>query len=110
MKIILSLITALFLSAGPAQALDASKPEAAIPAAEKKLSTSQQRMKDCNKDAGDLKGMKRQDFMRECMHDAKPAEQPSMSQQARMGYCAKLSKGKQGPELRAFMSECLRKQ
>lgn len=110
MKIILSLITAFFLSAGPAQALDANKPGAAAPAAEKKLSTSQQRMKDCHKEAGDLKGIKRQNFMRECMHGAKPAEQPSMSQQARMGYCAKQSKGKQGPELRAFMSECLKKQ
>ena len=109
MKIILPLIAALFLNTGLAQAEETKKPEATTPAGEKKLSSSQQRMKGCNMKAGDLKGIKRQDFMRGCMHGTTPAETPSLSQQARMSDCAKQAREKRGPEVRAFMSECLKK-
>ncbi|MBI5331148.1 MAG: PsiF repeat protein [Betaproteobacteria bacterium] len=63
----LSWIAALCLAAAPlAQAADA-------PAAEKKLTPQQNRMADCNKQAGDKKGADRRDFMRTCMHGDKAA-------------------------------------
>lgn len=114
MKTILPLIAALFLAAGLAQAADAKKADAAAPAAEKKLSSSQQRMADCNKEAAGKKGPERRDFMRQCMHGGSaPATPPAgakMSQQDRMRDCNKQAgeKALRGPDRKAFMSECLK--
>ena len=110
----LPILFALLLSAGLAHAADAPTPE-------KKLTPQQQRMADCNKQAGDKKGPDRRDFMRQCMRgdkaappevkpDAKPADAPKMSQQDRMRDCNKQAseKGVKGPDRRAFMSDCLK--
>jgi hypothetical protein len=127
----LPLLFALLVSAGIAQAADAP-----APAADKQLTPQQQRMADCNKQAGDKKGPDRRDFMRQCMHgnkpapaaaapvtpavpatpaapakpEAKPADAPKMSQQDRMRDCNKQAseKGVKGPDRRAFMSDCLK--
>ena len=121
MKTILPLLAALFLAGGLAQAADAQKPAAApaaaaapapAPAAEKKLTSSQQRMTDCNKEAGDKKGDARKEFMRQCMHGGSaPATPPAkMSQQDRMKACNKEAgeKALKGDERKAFMSGCLK--
>jgi len=110
MKTILPLLAALFLASGLAQAADTQKPAAAAPAAEKKLTSSQQRMTDCNKEAGARRGTERQDFMRQCMHgDSAPAG-GKMSQQDRMKACNKEAgeKALKGPDRKAFMSDCLK--
>jgi hypothetical protein len=106
MKSLLSLIAALLLSAGLAQAADDVKAETAAPAAKKELSSSQQRMVDCNKDATGKKGDERKDFMRQCMKASKPA---AGEQKNRMKECNKEATGKKGDERKAFMSECLKK-
>lgn len=116
---ILPVIASLMLSVGIAHAADA-------PAPEKKLTPQQQRMADCNKQAGEKKGPDRRDFMRQCMHgdkaapapapapqaipEAKPAEALKMTQQDRMRDCNKQAseKGVKGPDRRAFMSDCLK--
>jgi len=68
MKTVLPLIAALFLSSGLAMAAaDAKKADAAAPAAEKKLTSSQQRMVDCNKEATGKKGPERKAFMSQCL-------------------------------------------
>ena len=112
MKTILPLLAALFLAGGLAQAADTGKTDAAAPAAEKKLTSSQQRMTDCNKEAGARKGTERQDFMRQCMHGGSaPATPPAkMSQQDRMKACNKEAgeKALKGDERKAFMSNCLK--
>jgi hypothetical protein len=127
MKTILPLIAALFLAGGLAQAADTGKAAAAAPApaaaapaaapapaAEKKLTSSQQRMTDCNKEAGGKKGTERQDFMRQCMHGGSaPATPPAKAmtpQQNKMKECNKQAgeKALKGDERKAFMSNCLK--
>lgn len=100
-----TLAAALFLFAGSVQSADPA------PAAGKKLTTSQQRMADCNKDAAGKKGPERRDFMRECMHGGNaPAATPPASPQNRMKDCNKQAgeKALKGPDRKAFMSECLK--
>ncbi|MEW5771772.1 MAG: PsiF family protein [Pseudomonadota bacterium] len=67
-----SLAAALLMSLAaplPGLAADAAKP----------LTASQQRMADCNKEAGDRRGAERRDFMRQCMHGGgKPGAVPAM--------------------------------
>ena len=97
--------TSLFLVSGLAQAADPT------PAAGKSLSSSQQRMADCNKEAAGKKGPERRDFMRQCMHgDNAPPGGGRMSQQDRMRDCNKQAgeKALRGPDRKAFMSECLK--
>jgi len=98
MKKSLSLIAlGLALSFGAAQAADA-------PA---KAPTAQQnKMGQCNKDAGDKKGDERKAFMSECLK-AKPAA--AMTQQDKMKTCNASAKDMKGDERKAFMSECLKK-
>jgi hypothetical protein len=114
MKTILSLVAALFLASGLAHAADTGKADAAAPAAEKKLTSSQQRMADCNKEAAGKKGAERRDFMRQCMHGgsapATPAAGGKMSQQDKMKECNKQAgeKALKGPDRKAFMSDCLK--
>ncbi len=69
----------------------------------------QQRMKDCNQKAGELKGDERKAFMSKCLkgEDAKPA---ATSQQQKMKDCNKQAGDKKlaGEERKKFMSECLK--
>jgi hypothetical protein len=123
MKTILPLIAALFLSCGLALAAD-SDAKKADTAAAKQLTSSQQRMVDCNKEATGKKGMERRDFMRQCLHGgggkpasaaatpapAAPAADAKVTQQSKMKDCNKQAgeKALKGPERKAFMKECLK--
>ena len=112
MKTMLTLIATLLLTAGLAQAADEKKVEAAPPAAKKELSSSQQRMVDCNKEATGKKGAERKSFMSQCMKGDKASAETGAgagTQQNRMKECNKEATGKKGDERKAFMSECLKK-
>ncbi|OYY94226.1 MAG: hypothetical protein B7Y41_07850 [Hydrogenophilales bacterium 28-61-23] len=106
MKFPLALIAALLLSTGLAQAAESVKTEAAAPVAKTELSSSQQRMVDCNKEAAGKKGDERKTFMRQCMHGDKAAT--GGTQQNRMKTCNTEAGDKKGAERKAFMSECLK--
>jgi hypothetical protein len=90
----------------------------------------QEKMKACNKEAGDkqIKGEERKKFMKECL-SAKPAAEPGAAatpaataaapaagsdakkaQQEKMKACNKEAGDKQlkGPERKKFMSDCLK--
>ncbi|MBE0627220.1 MAG: hypothetical protein IH606_20670 [Burkholderiales bacterium] len=120
-----------------AQAQD-KKPadKAAAPAAQKQSSAQQNKMADCNNEAGakQLKGDERKQFMSSCLKGAdsapktaaeKPAaakaaaEKPAAAkvaaekpadQKQKMGFCNKEAGAKQlkGGERKKFMSECLK--
>jgi hypothetical protein len=75
------------------------------PAEKKPLSSSQQRMVDCNKEAAGKKGDARSEFMRACMHGDKAG---AGSQQNRMKECNKQAGDRKGDTRKAFMSECLK--
>ena len=62
----------------------------------------QNKMGECNKEAGDKKGDERKAFMSECLKK-KP------SQQDKMKTCNKEATGKKGDERKKFMSDCLSK-
>lgn len=97
----IALFAALCIAALPIQAADEAKP-----AGEKKLTASQQRMADCNKEAAGQKGPERKAFMAQCMKgDAAPA-----TPQNRMKECNKQAGEKKlkGDERKAFMSDCLK--
>ena len=89
------LITVAALSAfafiAPAHAADAAKAPSA----------QQNKMTECNKEAGDKKGDDRKAFMKTCL-SAKKA-----SQQEKMKTCNKDATGKKGDERKAFMKQCL---
>ena len=114
MKRILSIVAALCLiatpplasaetTATPAEKAPASAQKA--PAEKKPLSSSQQRMVDCNKEAAGKKGDARSEFMRACMHGDKAG---AGSQQNRMKECNKQAGDRKGDTRKAFMSECLK--
>ncbi|MGB6056398.1 MAG: PsiF family protein [Burkholderiaceae bacterium] len=65
----------------------------------------QEKMSQCNKDAGDKKGDERKAFMKDCL-SAKPAAKTS--QQDKMKACNAEAVGKKGDERKKFMSECLK--
>lgn len=77
----------------------------------------QERMKECNKEAGDkaLKGDERKQFMKNCLSgkkaDAPEAAAEPSAQQNRMKTCNKEAgdKALKGDERKKFMSECLKK-
>lgn len=74
----------------------------AFAAEEKKAAGPQQdRMKNCNKEAADLKGDERKAFMKECL------SRDSSAQQDKMKVCNKEAEGLKGDERKAFMKECL---
>ncbi len=64
----------------------------------------QNKMTQCNKDAGDKKGDDRKAFMKTCL-SAKKAP----TQQDKMKTCNKDAAGKKGDERKAFMKDCLSK-
>ena len=91
------LITVAALSAfafvAPTYAADAAKAPTA----------QQNKMGECNKEAGDKKGDERKAFMKTCLSAKK------QSQQDKMKSCNKDATGKKGDERKAFMKECLSK-
>ena len=111
MKSFLTIIATLFLAAGLAQAADEKKPEAAAPTAKKELSSSQQRMVDCNKEATGKKGDERKTFMKDCLAGRQAvAKDARTTQQEKMKSCNAEAKTKalKGDERKAFMSSCLK--
>lgn len=101
MQTLASLTTAVLLAVATATAHAAD---------DKKPTPQQQRMADCNKEAGDkqLKGEERKTFMSRCL---KGETAGGGSQQEKMKHCNKEAGDKQlkGDERKAFMSECLKK-
>ena len=65
--------------------------------------SQQERMKTCNKEAGDKKGDDRKQFMSTCLSDKKKADDN------RMAACNTKSKGKTGDDRKKFMSDCMKK-
>jgi len=63
----------------------------------------QERMKACNKEAGDKKGDDRKKFMSTCLSDKKKADENKMA------TCNTKSKGMTGDDRKRFMSECMKK-
>ena len=77
----------------------------------------QDKMKTCNKEAGDkgLKGDERKKFMTECLKGgaAAPAAAPApaagpLAPKDAMKACSAAGKGKKGDEYKKFISECLK--
>jgi hypothetical protein len=99
----IALAIVFFTSMAPLQS------NAAEATTEKKLSSSQQRMVGCNKEAVGKKGQERRDFMRQCMRgDNAPAAM--VSQENKMKACNQQAgeKSLKGPERKTFMSDCLK--
>jgi hypothetical protein len=96
---------ALAVLAGPSFAASHA---ASAPMADKKPTAQQDKMKMCNKDAGDKKGDERKAFMKECL-SAKSAA--ATTQQDKMKMCNKDAGDKKltGDPRKAFMKECLSK-
>jgi len=63
----------------------------------------QERMKACNKEAGDKKGDDRKKFMSTCLSDKKKADDNKMA------ACNTKSKGMKSDERKKFMSDCMKK-
>jgi len=70
--------------------------------------SQQDRMKECNVKAGDMKGDARKDFMKKCLSGASAT---GNSQQKKMTDCNAEAKTKAlaGDARKAFMKECLSK-
>ncbi len=96
-KLLPLLALGLTLAVGMAQADEKKEP-----------TPQQQRMAQCNKEAGDKKGDERKKHMSECLK-AKPAAATAKAtpQQERMKKCNADATGKTGDERKKFMSECL---
>lgn len=84
-------------------------------AADAAVNTQQDKMKACNKDAGDkkLKGDERKAFMKDCLSN-KPAEAAASKptdQKEKMKFCNKDAADKKlkGDDRKKFMSDCLKK-
>jgi hypothetical protein len=111
---LVALIFSAAISAGSAFAADTT------PAPAKTLTPQQQKMKDCNTQAGDKKGDERKTFMSQCLKaDSTPATTPPaaapapakpVSQQQKMKDCNADATAKKltGDDRKAFMSTCLK--
>jgi hypothetical protein len=77
-----------------------------------KKAAQQQRMKDCNAQAGkkDMKGDERKKFMSSCLKGETAAQPERTAQQSRMASCNKEagSKNLKGEDRKKFMSSCLK--
>lgn len=72
----------------------------------------QERMKSCNKDAGDKKGADRKAFMKSCLSEKSAAAKSARTaQQEKMKACNADAKkdGLKGPKRKEFMKSCLSK-
>lgn len=96
LKHVIAATAALMLCTSGAYAAEAAS-------APKKATAQQNKMGECNKEAGDKKGDERKAFMKTCL-SAKPA-----TQQDKMTACNKSAEGKKGDERKAYMKECLSK-
>lgn len=63
----------------------------------------QNKMAQCNQEAGDKKGPERKAFMSDCLKNKQKA------QREKMKACNQDAAGKKGDERKAFMSDCLKK-
>ena len=76
----------------------------------------QEKMKDCNKQAGDKKGDERKKFMSECLKGgaaaapaaAPAAEKKELAPKDAMKACNAAAGDKKGDERKKFMSDCLK--
>ena len=107
-----------------AAAIGATSAFAADPAPAKTLTPQQQKMKDCNAQAGDKKGDERKAFMRTCLKDSgtaaamtagsapagATAAKPTTAQQEKMKSCNNEARDKHlaGAQRKTFMSTCLK--
>jgi hypothetical protein len=96
-----------------ATTLGAASVFAADPAPAKTLTPQQQKMKDCNAQAGDKKGDERKAFMKTCLKADNTVAAPAapakpMTQQEKMKVCNTQAGDKKGDERKAFMSTCLK--
>ena len=107
MKTILAIVAAAAMAAGSlAFAQDKDKKPS------DKQVAQQQRMKDCNAQAGkkDMKGDERKDFMKKCLSakDGQPSAKQTAQQQKMKSCNAQASKkALKGDARKKFMSECL---
>lgn len=86
---------------------DKDKPKKERTAAQK---ANDERLKECNAQAGDKKGDERQKFMGSCIKSQKKAEDDKKkSQQSKMATCNKEAGDKKmkGDDRKAFMKDCL---
>jgi hypothetical protein len=95
--LVTSLVCALALASTAAFGADTKAAAASAPA----KTAQQEKMTQCNADAGDKKGDERKAFMKTCLSN-KP-----MTQQEKMTACNKTAGDKKGDERKAFMKECL---
>ncbi len=84
----------------PAKAASEAKPAA-------KANPQQERMKECNAKAADMKGDERKKFMSSCL-SGKEAAPTKMTQQQKMTACNKKAGDMKGDERKKFMSDCLK--
>ena len=93
-----------------AAAIGATSAFAADPTPAKTLTPQQQRMKDCNTQAGDKKGDERKAFMSTCLKGETAAPKKPMTQQEKMTACNADAKTKHlsGDARKSFMSNCLK--
>ena len=108
MKRLLAVLSCVLLAAAPlAMAQDKKAPSDA-------QAKQQERMKACNKQAGDKKGDERKKFMSGCLKgggDSAPsASAKQKAQQDKMADCNKQAslKNMKGEERKNFMSSCLK--
>ncbi|RZI44294.1 phosphate starvation-inducible protein PsiF [Herbaspirillum sp. HC18] len=69
----------------------------------------QNKMGECNKQAGDKKGDERKKFMSECLSNKPKQSDAQKAQQEKMKSCNAEAKDMKGDERKKFMSECLKK-
>ncbi|SAK70514.1 phosphate starvation-inducible protein PsiF [Caballeronia pedi] len=69
--------------------------------------SQQNKMSDCNKQAGDKKGDDRKAFMKSCLSAAPAAASAPMTQQQKMTACNSQAADKKGDDRKAFMKSCL---
>ncbi|MCP1374142.1 PsiF family protein [Dyella lutea] len=81
-----------------------------VVAAAKPMTTQQQRMADCNKQAAGKKGDERKAFMKSCLKGGAAAAPGKMTQQEKMKKCNADAKAKslKGDARKSFMSTCLK--
>ena len=80
--------------------------QTATPGQPSEPTKQQNRMIECNKQAGDRKGDERKAFMKECLTDKQKAQQEKM----KTCNAAASQQGLAGEARKKFMSDCLRKQ
>ena len=104
-KFVMVALAGMF-AAGVAHA-QAPAPAPATPAKPAATNPQQERMKECNTKAKDMKGDERKNYMSACLAGKEP-EKKLTAQQQRMKDCNAKATGKTGDDRKKFMSECLK--